>query len=89
MSPSATSASRVPMLPRTGTTSRSGRRARSAAVRRGEPVPMRLPPHLAEQIEDGNFPLQLPTRALAGLAGGEGPALRAMVEGLVEVEARG
>ncbi len=42
-SPSTTLRTRVSTLPRTGTTSRSGRSARSCAARRGEPVPTEAP----------------------------------------------
>ena len=50
----------------------------------GERVPMRLPPHLAEQVVDGNYPLQLPTAALSRLAGGDAAQLRAMVDCLTD-----
>ena len=33
----------------------------------GEPVPMRLPPHLEDEVEEGEFPIALPTRALGAL----------------------
>lgn len=51
---------------------------------RGEKVPMRLPPHLGERVVDGNYPLQLPTAALAQLAQGDEAQLRAMVDCLTD-----
>lgn len=48
------------------------------------PVPMRLPPHLADAVEDGNFPLRLPTRALLDLAGGDTGRLDAMIDCLTD-----
>lgn len=48
------------------------------------PVPMRLPPHLADAVEDGHFPLRLPTRALLDLAGGDPGRLDAMIDCLTD-----
>lgn len=48
------------------------------------PVPMRLPPHLADTVEDGNYPIALPTAALRDLAGGDAGRLEAMVDCLTD-----
>jgi hypothetical protein len=50
----------------------------------GAPVPMRLPPHLADEAEDGHYPLRLPLRALGELAGGDAARLAAMVDCLTD-----
>lgn len=50
----------------------------------GAPVPMRLPPHLADDAEDGHYPLRLPLRALGDLAGGDADRLAAMVDCLTD-----
>lgn len=50
----------------------------------GVPVPMRLPPHLAEQADEGNYPLQLPLRALRELAQGDAAQLAAMIDCLTD-----
>jgi hypothetical protein len=36
----------------------------------GEPVPMRLPPHLEDEVEEGDYPVRLPTGALSELMSG-------------------
>jgi hypothetical protein len=49
------------------------------------PVPLRLPPHLAEAgDENGVFPLPLPTAALEALAPAGSPAMEAMVDCLAD-----
>ena len=48
------------------------------------PVPMRLPPHLADTLEPGSYPLQLPTAALRRLAGGDAKQLEAMIDCLTD-----
>ena len=48
------------------------------------PVPMRLPPHLEEEVDDGDFPIALPTRALRELAGGDEAALEGMIDCLTD-----
>lgn len=55
-----------------------------AGVQAGVRVPMRLPPHLADQVEDGHFPLQLPTTALSALAAGDPTTLHAMIDCLTD-----
>ena len=50
----------------------------------GVAVPMRLPPHLREQVEAGHYPLTLPTAALGTLAGGDAVQLHAMVDCLTD-----
>lgn len=50
----------------------------------GAPVPMRLPPHLADKAEDGHYPLRLPLRALGELAAGDAARLAAMVDCLTD-----
>lgn len=50
----------------------------------GAPVPMRLPPHLADDAEDSHYPLRLPLRALGDLAGGDAARLAAMVDCLTD-----
>lgn len=50
----------------------------------GVRVPMRLPPHLEDEVEDGDFPLALPTAALGELAGGDADDLEAMVDCLTD-----
>lgn len=50
----------------------------------GAPVPMRLPPHLADVVEDSHYPLQLPLQALRSLAGGDREQLDAMVDCLTD-----
>lgn len=49
-----------------------------------EPVPMRLPPHLAEHIGDAHYPIELPTGALSRIAGGDADAVRAMIDCLTD-----
>lgn len=56
----------------------------SLAAPVGEPVPMRLPPHLAATATDGSYPLALPTRALRDLAGGDARSLEAMIDCLTD-----
>jgi hypothetical protein len=57
-------------------------------VQAGAAVPMRLPPHLAEGVEDSAYPVQLPVRALRELAGGDsegaGERLDAMIDCLTD-----
>jgi len=50
----------------------------------GRKVPMRLPPHLRDRVDDGHYPLELPTRALEKLAGGDAQAVEAMVDCLTD-----
>lgn len=50
----------------------------------GEEVPMRLPPHLEDEVEEGNFPLPLPTRALRELLGDDEKALEAAIDCLTD-----
>ncbi|MDZ7856880.1 hypothetical protein [Sphaerotilus sp.] len=50
----------------------------------GMPVPMRLPPHLSDAVEEGDYPLRLPTMALRALAGGDAARLDAMVDCLTD-----
>lgn len=48
------------------------------------PVPMRLPPHLAEDKDDTTFPLRLPKRPIARLAPEGSPEFQAMVDCLTD-----
>ena len=61
---------------------------RVADASSGLPVPMRLPPHLADALardgDDGLYPLRLPTRALDELAGGDPGRRAAMVDCLTD-----
>lgn len=50
----------------------------------GVAVPMRLPPHLEEEVEDGDFPLPLPTGALKALLGDDAASLEAAVDCLTD-----
>lgn len=50
----------------------------------GVEVPMRLPPHLEEEVEEGTFPLRLPTRALQELLGDDEAALEAAIDCLTD-----
>ncbi|MBK6852366.1 MAG: hypothetical protein IPG93_12235 [Burkholderiales bacterium] len=50
----------------------------------GEPVPMRLPPHLADAGHEGVYPLTLPVDALRELAGGDDRHVGAMVDCLTD-----
>lgn len=50
----------------------------------GEVVPMRLPPHLEDEVEEGNFPLPLPTQALGKLLGGDEASLEAAIDCLTD-----
>lgn len=52
--------------------------------RPGVGVPMRLPPHLVDDVEEGVYPLTLPTTALLDLAGGDAGKLDAMVDCLTD-----
>jgi hypothetical protein len=45
-----------------------------------QPIPLRLPPHLAEETAEKHFPLELPTRPLEHLAPRGSPDLAAMAE---------
>ncbi|MDZ7813439.1 MAG: hypothetical protein U5L74_10095 [Ideonella sp.] len=47
-------------------------------------VPMRLPPHLADVEQPGNYPLRLPMQALRRLAGGDPILLEAMIDCLTD-----
>lgn len=47
-------------------------------------VPMRLPPHLSDDVPEGVYPLALPTDALLALAGGDSARLDAMVDCLTD-----
>ncbi len=51
---------------------------------KGELVPMLLPPHLESEVEDGSFPIQLPTAALSDLLGHDEAALSAAVDCLTD-----
>lgn len=55
-----------------------------APIEASVPVPMRLPPHLADQVESAQYPLLLPTAALQRLAGGDADRLAAMVDCLTD-----
>jgi hypothetical protein len=50
----------------------------------GVRVPLRLPPHLEGQVEEGHFPLTLPTGALRALLGNDEAALEAAVDCLTD-----
>ncbi len=50
----------------------------------GVTVPMRLPPYLAESVDEGTYPLLLPTGALLDLAGGDQNRLAAMIDCLTD-----
>ena len=56
------------------------------AVPQGEgvEVPLRLPPHLAEEHEDGAFPLRMPTGPIERLASAGTPEFEAMVDCLTD-----
>jgi hypothetical protein len=56
----------------------------SAADVDSVPVPMRLPPHLAETPERRDYPIRLPLRGLRELAGGNEQDLDAMVDCLCD-----
>ena len=47
-------------------------------------VPMRLPPHLADSVDEGVYPLPLPTGALSALAGEQPEQVAAMVDCLTD-----
>ena len=47
---------------------RLGSNRRAQLPGRAVPVPMRLPPHLEDQVEDGDYPLQLPVAPLEALS---------------------
>ncbi|MBL8924421.1 MAG: hypothetical protein JNJ54_36570 [Myxococcaceae bacterium] len=47
---------------------------------RSRPFPMRLPPHLEEEIDDDEWPLGVPERPLVALASNDERALDAMVD---------
>lgn len=60
---------------------------RGARPRSGGPsvaVPMRLPPHLAAPGEESEFPLRMPTGALARLSGNDAAAEEAMIDCLTD-----
>lgn len=50
----------------------------------GAGVPMRLPPHLEDDIEDGEYPLPLATHAISELVGGDEKALDAAIDCLTD-----
>lgn len=50
----------------------------------GVEVPMRLPPHLEDEVEEGVYPVRLPTRALSTLVGGDPASLEAAVDCLTD-----
>lgn len=50
----------------------------------GVEVPMRLPPHLEDEVEEGTFPLRLPTRALRELVGDDEASLEAAIDCLTD-----
>lgn len=47
-------------------------------------VPMRLPPHLAEDIVDADYPLRLATGALSDLVAGDAARLEAVIDCLTD-----
>lgn len=57
---------------------------KTPATTAGIPVSMRLPPHLEDTVEDGNYPIDLPTHALRELAGGDESLLDAMADCLTD-----
>jgi hypothetical protein len=56
----------------------------SDAPLEGSAVPMRLPPHLEDEIEDGEYPLPLATRALSTVVGDDEKALDAAIDCLTD-----
>jgi hypothetical protein len=50
----------------------------------GEEVPMRLPPHLEDEVEEGSYPIPLPTRALRELLGDDPASLEAAIDCLTD-----
>lgn len=50
----------------------------------GVAVPLRLPPHLAEEHEDGAYPLVMPTGPIERLAAAGSPEFEAMVDCLTD-----
>lgn len=54
------------------------------ALATGVAVPMRLPPYLAESVDEGTYPLLLPTGALLNLAAGDQTRLAAMIDCLTD-----
>lgn len=50
----------------------------------GVKVPMRLPPHLEGSVEEGEFPISLPTSALRALVGGDEASLEAAIDCLTD-----
>lgn len=50
----------------------------------GEEVPMRLPPHLEDEVEEGTYPIPLPTRALRELLGDDASAMEAAIDCLTD-----
>ncbi|MDP3156686.1 MAG: hypothetical protein Q8N23_28700 [Archangium sp.] len=50
----------------------------------GERVPMRLPPHLEDEVEEGHFPVPLPTHALRELLGDDEQAMEAAIDCLTD-----
>ncbi|MCU0698806.1 MAG: hypothetical protein MUC96_20075 [Myxococcaceae bacterium] len=48
------------------------------------PFPMRLPPHLEDEIDDDAWPLGVPEAAMAALAGDDRRAIDAMVDCLTD-----
>lgn len=49
----------------------------------GRRVPMRLPPHLEDEVDEDSFPLELPTGALMELVG-DGDALESAIDCLTD-----
>jgi hypothetical protein len=50
----------------------------------GVAVPMRLPPYLTDAVEEGAYPIRLPTQALSKLAAGRAEQVAAMVDCLTD-----
>lgn len=48
------------------------------------PVPLRLPPHLEEAVNDPHYPLSLPVGVLKKMAGGNPQKLAAMIDCLTD-----
>jgi hypothetical protein len=49
-----------------------------------QPFPMRLPPHLEDEIDDDEWPLDVPESAMVALAGDDARAVDAMVDCLTD-----
>jgi len=61
-----------------------GRSAPARPPTAGVAVPMRLPPYLTESVDEGTYPLLLPTGVLLDLAGGDQNRLAAMIDCLTD-----